>query len=147
MSDKPIHPSICMCQECQDEALASELRADAEKLNLARLSRDTYRAKYEVMRERAKKAEAEARDITDQLARVLPSDTELRAENARLQAQLDAGTEAGWHALRNERDALHARIKDAPVGRVSVSGDYIQPLVVLPPSMKGKRVALVVLND
>ncbi|MEY2160453.1 MULTISPECIES: hypothetical protein [unclassified Rhodanobacter] len=38
---------------------------------------------------------------------------ELEAENEKLQAQLDAGTEAGWHALRNERDNLQADLRDA----------------------------------
>lgn len=38
---------------------------------------------------------------------------ELEAENEKLQAQLDAGTEAGWHALRNERDALQAGLAAA----------------------------------
>ena len=33
------------------------------------------------------------------------------AEVARLTAELDAGIEAGWHALRNERDALKARVE------------------------------------
>src|SRR5690625_1303475 len=48
---------------------------------------------------------------------------ELERENARLQKQLDAGTEAGWHALRNERDELRARIEDAP-SRIAEMGAW-----------------------
>ena len=37
--------------------------------------------------------------------------TDHAAEVARLTAELDAGIEAGWHALRDERDALKARVE------------------------------------
>src|SRR5690625_417297 len=100
------HPSICMCSECQDEALATELQSDKARI------------------------------------------AELERENTRLREQLDAGTEAGWHALRNERDALRARINDAPhinfddhdvVGFMDEDDPDRVRLI-------GKRVALVVLD-
>lgn len=34
------HSPLCMCQECQDEALASELRKDDERLRAATAERD-----------------------------------------------------------------------------------------------------------
>jgi len=69
MTDK--HPSRCICSECQDEALATELQSDKARI------------------------------------------AELERENTRLREQLDAGTEAGWHALRNERDELRRQIERA----------------------------------
>jgi len=73
---------------------------------------------------------------------------ELERENARLQEQLDAGTEAGWHALRNERDALRNRIDDAPSSFVvDVCGGGAQININPPRSWIGKRVALVVMED
>ncbi|WP_395119682.1 hypothetical protein ACFCQI_01830 [Rhodanobacter sp. FW102-FHT14D06] len=54
-----------------------------------------------------------ARDQESELTTIRARLGELEAENERLQAQLDAGTEAGWHALRNERDELQSRLAAA----------------------------------
>lgn len=50
---------------------------------------------------------------------------ELEAENERLQTQLDAGTEAGWHALRNglRREGVGQGADDVAGGRMSVEID------------------------
>jgi hypothetical protein len=65
----------------------------------------------------------------------------------RLQEQLHAGTEVGWHALRNERDALRARIEAAPVVTVGRLSMFETGLVYVPVEMNGKRVRLVVEDD
>lgn len=86
-------------------------------------------------------------------------------EIERLQRQLDAGTEAGWHALRNERDALRAdrdaqqetigalkrKLVLAEADRDALRSRIEGALVVHDVTGKygfvGKHVALVVLND
>ena len=56
----------------------------------------------------------------------------LQARIAQLEESAIGGYEDGWHALRNERDALRARIDGAPRGRVAISDNFVQPLDVLP---------------
>lgn len=98
--------------------------------------------------------EAERNSLRVMLKEKHDWNTDLLAENARLQEQLHAGTEAGWHALRNERDALRSRIEDAPTLSVIghehlVAGEQITGIhdEKTFPDLAGKRIALVRLDD
>lgn len=68
---------------------------------------------------------------------------QVTAENALLHESALGGYEDGWHALRNERDALRAMIDGAPLVRVR---GKVGEVCMLPVSHDfcGKRVRLVV---
>lgn len=74
----------------------------------------------------------------------------LQARIAQLEESAIGGYEDGWHALRNERDALRARIEGAQIfqfssrARIDCAG---LAEVFVPCEVLGKRVALVPLRD
>ena len=75
---------------------------------------------------------------------------ELQARIVQLEESAIGGYEDGWHALRNERDALRARIEDAP--KVIIRHVAGEPMSMRgyhsgTEDLHGKRVALVPLGD
>lgn len=124
------HPSSCMCSGCQDEALAIELRSQAkeERLIVTELRKQISDLRYanDVLTSKLEAAQEEAQDNLY----AMPPEMIRTFED-----------------IRAERDALQRRIDNAPMGRVAISDNFVQPLTAVSKDIKGKRVALVVLGD
>ena len=117
MSDR--HSPLCMCQQCQDEALASELRRMENEMSQQQDQKSGYWRK--------------------QYADAMTALRTLSKERDAFQSQ------AG--ALKRELFALRARIKNAPTVEVRAYANAFIDETGVPKDWAGKRVALVVLNQ
>lgn len=120
MSNVP-HSPLCMCQVCQDEALASEIRVDAEALRTVTAERDELRKQLEQYQ------------------------AALAGQDRNLLRQEKVFGESR-RKLEVERDALRARIENAPCATVFLGacGDLSITTAELNDAIVGKCVRLVI---
>ena len=156
MNDR--HSPLCMCQACQDEAMAIEIRKDAETLRAVTAERDTLlRDCWEACGGKGPDSSDDELVGTISTMRVGLERWQKRACDAEAERDMDremgARSKLDLIEANRQLDAIRARIEGAPrlnitdVGANSPGGRWIIRDTDMPESVRGHIVALVVIDQ